>query len=278
MDTQTLLLTLWIVGISAEAVTAALSAGRQKFDWFGVSAMAALTSLGGGTIRDILIDNYPLIWVENPQYLLVVIGVALLTTQLAVLARYFNRVFLYGDAIGLAAFSVLGTQIALELGHGVIIAVMAAVVTGVAGGIMRDIMSDRVPLVFTQELYASIAVLTAVVYFVLSWAGVPENWVIIIALLTGFITRAATMDSKRGLPVFDYDDSGPDPRIRLSSQFLRRSVKAARRRARRFRKDATRYSLLNRGEKKKDPGADKDEKDGEDGEGREQKWPPQDAD
>lgn len=275
MDTQTLLLTLWLIGISAEAVTAALSAGRQKFDWFGVSAMAALTSLGGGTIRDILIDNYPLIWVENPQYLLIVIGVALVTTQLSVLARYFNRVFLYGDAIGLAAFSVLGTQIALELGHGVVIAGMAAVVTGVAGGIMRDIMSDRVPLVFTQELYASIAVLTAAVYIILSWAGVPENWVIIIALLTAFITRVATMDSKRGLPVFEYDDNGPDPRIQLSSQFFRRSMKAARRRARRFREDAARYSLLNRNEKKKGEG---DDKDNEDGDEREQKWPPQDAD
>lgn len=265
MDTQTLLLTLWLVGIIAEAVTAALSAGRQKFDWFGVSAMAALTSLGGGTIRDLLLDNYPLIWVEQPLYLLIVIGVALVTTQLWFLARYFNRVFLYGDAIGLAAFSVLGTQIALDLGHGFVIAAVAAVVTGVAGGVMRDIMSDRVPLVFTQDLYASIAVLTAAVYMVLDWAGVPENWVIIISLLTAFITRVVTMDSHRGLPVFEYDeDKKLDPRVASSRNFLRRSLSRARQRAARFRKEAAEYTRLNRHRKRGEGGTP-------------QSWPPKDA-
>lgn len=266
MDTAALLTTLWIIGISAESVTAALSAGRLKFDWFGVCALAALTALGGGTIRDIMLDDYPLTWVEQPLYLVLCLAVALVTTQLSFLARYFNRLFLIGDAIGLAAFAVLGTQTALSLGHGFIIAAVAAVLTGTSGGIMRDILSDRVPLVFTQDLYASIAVLTAGVYMLGLWIGVPEDWVIVISVLVAFITRVATMDSAKGLPVFAYDENQPlDPRLKLSASFVRRSVRAARRKAGRLRQEAARYSLINRVRRKKHPEP-------------EQKWTPRDPD
>lgn len=265
MDTAALLTTLWVIGISAESVTAALSAGRLKFDWFGVSSLAALTALGGGTIRDIILNNYPLTWVERPIFLLLCIVVALVTTQLSFLLRYFNRLFLIGDAIGLAAFAVLGTQIALSLGHGFIIAAVAAVLTGVSGGIMRDILSDRIPLVFTQDLYASIAVLTTAVYMIGLWLGIPEDWVIIVSVLVAFITRVATMDSKKGLPVFEFKDDAPmDPRLKLSARFFRRSVGAARRRAARLRQEAARYSLLNRAKRKMDPEP-------------EQRWPPKDT-
>lgn len=264
MSTETLLVSLFVVGITAEAVTAALSAGRQKMDWFGVVALAALTSLGGGTIRDILLDAYPLTWVETPAFLVIVIIAALITTQLAFLAKHFERIFLTGDAIGLAAFSVLGTQIALELGHGFVIAAVAAVVTGVSGGIMRDILSDRVPLVFSQDLYASIAILTAGVYMLLLWAGVPENWTIVIALLVAFITRMSNMKNNRGLPVFAYDESRPlDPRGQLSARYLRRGLDAAKRRAGNLRDQARRYSRLNRWPKRRRK-ADE-----------EQKWPPE---
>lgn len=262
MDTAQLVTTLWVIGISAESVTAALAAGRQKMDWFGVVTLAALTALGGGTIRDVVLDNYPLVWVDEPMYLVLCIVVALITTQIAFIARYFNRVFLIGDALGLASFAVLGTQIALELGHGFVIAAVAAVLTGVSGGVMRDVLSDRVPLVFTQDLYASIAVATAGVYMLGLWAGIPEEWVIVVSLLFAFISRVATMDSNRGLPVFEYSDDAPmDPRLRLSAQFLKRSVRNARDRANRFRREVEKYRLLGRTRRKKDP----DE---------EQKWPP----
>lgn len=229
-DVATLLVVTYLIGIVAEAVTAALSAGRLKMDWFGIIAMAAITALGGGTLRDILLDDYPLTWVEKPHYLVVVVVAALVTAQMAFLMPHFRRVFLVADAVGLATFSVLGTQVALELGHGFVIAAVAATVTGVSGGVMRDIMSDRVPLVFSQEIYAAVSIGTAALYLILLRVGVPEGWTIIISLAVAFGARLVAIKSHRNFPQFDYrgSDTPMDPRLRLSGQMVKRGLRASR--------------------------------------------------
>ncbi len=240
-----LLSVLYIVGITAEAVTAALSAGRQKMDVFGVVMVACMTALGGGVVRDVLLNNYPLTWVEHPIYLIIVMVAALVTISLSFLMHYFRVLFLVLDAVGLATFSVLGTRIALELGHGFVIATVSSVVTGVAGGILRDLMSDRMPLVFANELYASISVLVTVTYMGLLQVGVTEHWVVIAALVIGFGARCLAIYYDKGLPVFEYlgRDQPIDPRVRLSYHLLRRGWRSARRRS---GYDAARYALLNR--------------------------------
>ena len=95
----------YIIGITAEAMTAALAAGRQRFDLFGVLVLACVTAFGGGVVRDLLLDHYPLIWVENPVYLVIVLVAALVTVSLSFLAKYFSTVFLVADAVGLCAWS-----------------------------------------------------------------------------------------------------------------------------------------------------------------------------
>lgn len=243
IDTVQLLTALFVIGIVAEAVAAALSAGQQRMDLFGVIALAALTALGGGTIRDILLDSYPLTWVEEPIYLIIVVIAAIITVSLSFLMHHFRRLFLLMDAIGLATFSVLGTQVALGLGHGFVIACVAAVVNGVSGGVLRDLMSDRVPLVFSKELYASIAILATTIYIGLLELGLPENWVIMITLTVTFVVRVIAMFFGMSLPVFDYQDKEPSarPRLGLSYGRLRRGMRTARRRT--FL-DSSRYSLL----------------------------------
>lgn len=235
MDTTQLLTITFIIGITAEAVTASLSAGRMKMDWFGIVALASITALGGGTIRDILLANYPLTWVGEPTFLVIVIIAALVTAQLAFLAENFTKVFLTADAVGLATFSVTGTKAALELGHGIVIAAVAATVTGVAGGIMRDILSDRVPLVFSSEIYAAVAVMTTALYMFLLWVGMPENGVIVISLVFAFALRMIAIKMRWQFPQFEYQgkDTPVDPRLRLSAQFLSRGVKGGVRGARR---------------------------------------------
>lgn len=204
VDTAHLLTVLFVVGITAEAITAALAAGRQKMDLFGVVALAALTGLGGGTIRDMILDTYPLTWVEDPIYLIIVVVAALVTVSLSFLMHYFRKLFLLADAVGLATFSVIGTQIALEQGHGFVIASVAAVVNGVSGGVLRDLMSDRMPLVFSKELYASISIMATGIYMSLLAAGVSENWTIVITLAAAFGIRVIAMYFGLSLPVFDY--------------------------------------------------------------------------
>lgn len=245
VDTAHLLTALFVVGITAEAITAALAAGRQKMDLFGVVALAALTGLGGGTIRDMILDTYPLTWVEEPAYLIVVVVAALVTVSLSFLMHYFRRLFLLADAVGLATFSVIGTQVALEQGHGFVIASVAAVVNGVSGGVLRDLMSDRVPLVFSKELYASISIMATGVYMGLLAAGVSENWTIVITLAAAFIIRVVAMYLGLSLPVFEYRgaDQPIDPRASLSYQSMRRQLRLSRRRV---TFDTSRYSLLGR--------------------------------
>lgn len=253
IDTGQLLVITFVIGITAEAITAALAAGKQKMDLFGVVALAALTGLGGGTIRDMILDTYPLTWVENPIYLVIVVVAALVTVSLSFLMHYFRKLFLLADAVGLATFSVIGTQIALDMGHGFVIAAVAAVVNGVSGGVLRDLMSDRVPLVFSKELYASVAMMATAIYMGLLAAGLSENWTIVITLVATFAIRVIAMYFGLSLPVFDYRgaDQPIDPRASLAYQSMRRHLRLSRRRV---TFDTSRYTLLGRNHNKKDRG------------------------
>lgn len=222
-----MLTTLWVIGITAEGMTGALAAGREKMDLFGVIIVALVTALGGGSIRDVLLGNYPLTWVRDPEYVLLVIAAAIITVSIAQLMKYFRQLFLLLDALGLVVFAILGAQVALGHGHGVIIAVAAAVITGVAGGILRDLLCDRIPLVFRGELYASIAVLASLMFIGLLRLNVSENVAVIATLVVGFALRVLAIIFKLKLPVFEYQESYYDNR-----KALRRMLRELRTRRR----------------------------------------------
>lgn len=219
---------LFVIGIVAEAMTAAVTAGRMRMDWFGVIALGALTALGGGTVRDILLGAYPLTWVEEPRYLWVVIIASVVTVRLSWLMYQLRRFFLVADAIGLAAFVVVGIQVALSQGHGFLIACVSAVTTGVSGGVMRDVLSDRIPLVFRHEMYASTAVLGTIVWWVLMRVGVTDWAIVLITLATVLATRLVSLKKGWGLPIYEYDEDevrARDPREEVRGYVYERGRK-----------------------------------------------------
>lgn len=196
---------LFYVAITAEAMTAALAAGRRQLDWFGVCLLACVTALGGGTTRDLLLGHYPLYWVGNPYVLLLVCGAALATIVGARMMHRLRWPFLLLDSVGLVVFTIVGCNIGMEMAVHPIIVIVAGMVTGIVGGILRDVLVNEVPLVFQGELYASVSIVTAAIYYFGVTAGLPGDLVVLIALAIGFPFRVLAILYGWKMPKFVYD-------------------------------------------------------------------------
>jgi len=199
------LLIAFYIAITVEAMTAALAAGRRNMDWFGVCLIACVTALGGGTMRDILLDHYPLVWVKNPYVLLLVCGAALATIPLARLVDRLKWPFLLLDALGLVVFTVIGCNIGIEAGVHPIIVIVAGMVTGTAGGVLRDVLCNDIPLIFQGELYATVSLITGVIYFLGLTNGLPGDLMVLVAIAIGFTLRVLALVLKWEMPKFVYD-------------------------------------------------------------------------
>ena len=155
---DTVLHLLSYVALTAQAMTAALAAGRRSMDWAGVCMLGCITALGGGTIRDVLLGHYPLVWVQNPSYLALTAVAAFATILIARHVHRLNTAFLVLDAIGFVVFTMAGCDVAWQMNASLPIVIVAGMITGCAGGVLRDILCNDVPLLFRAELYASVSV------------------------------------------------------------------------------------------------------------------------
>lgn len=199
-----LLQIIYLIAISAEAMTGALSAGRRRMDLFGVVIIACVTALGGGSLRDIVLGHYPLGWVRHPEYLGYTVGAAIAATFLAKKLHYLRSTFLWLDALGLIAFTLIGCAVAREAGHQPAIVVIAGMLTGAFGGVLRDVLCNEIPLVFQRELYAVISLLTGVAYLLLLRMGVAENLSVLLCLGGGFALRLLAIRYEWEMPKFVY--------------------------------------------------------------------------
>lgn len=162
--TASVLQILSLIALAAQAMTAALAAGRRSMDWVGVCMLGCITALGGGTIRDLLLGHYPLAWVQNPSYLGLTIVASFLTILMARVVHRLNTAFLVLDAIGLVVFTMIGCDVAWQMDVTLPIVIVSGMITGCAGGVLRDILCNQVPLLFRAELYASVSVVTGLFY------------------------------------------------------------------------------------------------------------------
>jgi uncharacterized membrane protein YeiH len=199
---------LSLVALAAQAMTAALAAGKRSMDWVGVCMLGCITALGGGTIRDVLLGHYPLVWVQHPSYLLLTAGAALATILIARLVHRLTTAFLVLDAIGLVVFTMAGCDVASQIAPTLplVIVVVAGMITGCAGGVLRDILCNHVPLLFRAELYASVSIVTGLFY----WAGGglklnDELWTAL-TFVVGLSFRLLAIRYKWEMPKFIFDD------------------------------------------------------------------------
>src|SRR5690606_21651296 len=158
----------------------------------------------GGTVRDMLLGNYPVTWTQHPMYIHLTISAGLLTM---LVARYMHRlhaIFLVLDAMGLIAFTVIGCNVALELGYTTTVVIMAGMTTGIFGGILRDILCNRTPMVLRKELYASVSLLVAILYLTLRYLEVNHDLNLIASFVFGLGIRLAAIRWSWSLPVFSY--------------------------------------------------------------------------
>lgn len=195
---------LYLIAITAEAMSAAISAGRRSMDWVGVCLLGAVTALGGGSARDVLLGHYPLVWVAHPEYLLVTVAAALSTIAVARVMHRLRPMFLFLDAIGLVVFTVIGCSIAMEMDLPVVVVIVAGMITGCVGGVLRDILCTEVPLLFRAELYASVSVVTGLLYLGGLRLGLPHDAVMFAAMGFGLAMRLLALRYGWNMPKFVY--------------------------------------------------------------------------
>ncbi|PCC98197.1 trimeric intracellular cation channel family protein [Halopseudomonas pelagia] len=202
-----------LFGVAVFAISGALVAGRKSMDLFGVLVIAIITSLGGGTLRDAILDNHPVSWIRNDVYILVAVLAAIGTILWVRFTRPIHETgLLIADAFGLAVFTVIGTQVALQHDVPVSAAVIMGVMTGVAGGVMRDVICNEIPLIFHKEIYATACIAGSVVYIALHQLNTTANLDVTIAVLTVLVIRLAAIRWHLSLPRFHLLDRDPPDR------------------------------------------------------------------
>ena len=204
-----------LIGIAVFAISGALAAGRKALDLIGVVALALATAVGGGTIRDVLLDRHPIFWLVDPAYLLVIISSALLTVAYTKWRPAPEATLLIADALGLALFSVTGARIAEHAGLPAMSCVLLGTITGAAGGAVRDVLSMEIPLVLRGGyLYATAAIAGTGCYFIARALGLPAPMATVAGMIVVASLRFASIWWRLELPVFHLTtDEHPRPRI-----------------------------------------------------------------
>lgn len=157
-----------MIGVAVFAISGAIAAGRKHFDVFGVLVIAVVTAIGGGTLRDLLLDRNPVFWIADTHYLTVTTLAAAITILYARFRSPPNRSLLIADGIGLALFTISGTRISVAAGASPGVAILMGCITGVAGGVFRDVLTGEIPLLLrNRELYATAAIAGSIVYLAL---------------------------------------------------------------------------------------------------------------
>ena len=202
---------LELIGVGVFAISGALAAGRKRLDLIGVLVLALVTAMGGGTVRDLLLDRHPIIWLADPRYLVVIISSAFLTMAYVRWRPAPEKSLVVADALGLALFSITGAGIAERAGMHPVSCVVLGTITGSAGGVLRDVLTAEIPLLFRPGApYASAAIAGTSAYFLLGAAGLPRPVPTLAGIVIVIVVRLAGIWWNLSLPVFAHGADDDD--------------------------------------------------------------------
>ena len=201
----TLLQIIDFVGTFAFAISGIRLASAKQFDWFGAYVVGAATAIGGGTLRDVMLD-VPVFWMHDGFYLSCT-GLALLWVILfrRYLVHMHNTFFIF-DAVGLALFTIVGIQKTLDCGLPIWVAVVMGTMTGAAGGVIRDVLINEEPLIFRKEIYAMACVVGGIVFGICNWLGFATEITLAACGSAVFITRVLAVRNHICLPTLKSED------------------------------------------------------------------------
>ncbi len=176
---MSILYVLDLIGTAAFAASGAWLGIREKMDLFGVLVLGVVTAVGGGTLRDLLLNDLPPFSLQNETYIILALVISLIVFVAKDRFASFEKPLFYFDAFGLGTFVVIGTTKALDSQIGVVGAVLMGVMTGTAGGLMRDVLANQVPLILRREIYASACVAGGVILIILEELGAGRSTAIL---------------------------------------------------------------------------------------------------
>ena len=187
------LFVLEMLGTAAFAISGALAAARKGMDIFGFFVLALMPAVGGGTLRDVILDRHPVFWIDDVSY----VAVALVCAVVVYFSFYRpggrQQVLIWMDAMGLALFATLATRICLEYETGPVVAIMLGVASAVTGGMIRDIICNEIPLILTREIYATAAFISSATFVLMYYLGIDSRISLSVAVLAGSTMRGLSI-------------------------------------------------------------------------------------
>jgi uncharacterized membrane protein YeiH len=194
-----------ILGTFAFAVSGALVALDKKFDLFGVIIIAFITAVGGGMLRDVLINAHPINWIGDLNYLYTIFIAVIFTFLFKSKIFYLSKTLFLFDTIGISVFTLLGLQKGLSYELHPLVALIMGMISAVFGGVLRDVLTAKVPLIFEKEIYASACLAGGIIYLILNYFRVEENINFIISAAVVVAIRAVVVRFHLELPKINRD-------------------------------------------------------------------------
>tara|TARA_R110002049_G_scaffold309272_1_gene519812 strand:- start:11226 stop:11933 length:708 start_codon:yes stop_codon:yes gene_type:complete len=189
-----------ILGTAAFSISGVLVAMKMRMDLFGILIIAFVTSVGGGTLRDLLIGVRPVFWMTDILYTYVILVSSLIAIIFRSKLNYLRTSLFLFDTIGIGLYTVIGIEKGLSAGLHPIICIALGTMTACFGGVIRDILCNEIPVIFRKEVYATACIVGGIVYFVLREFPIVDNWIFVISGLVVILIRLLAVIFKIALP------------------------------------------------------------------------------